>query len=325
MIYRLAFWISISILFISSCERRSLTYDYHEGYVLGIHTDWSSLEERPLGMSIRCYPRDGSEPTIEQSNDVDYNTIRLVSGVYDIVVFNQVPSDFARLNFRGLDSYNDLEIYGVKSPFNKNWNKDLTYYEEPNFFAVDTLVGLEVTEDMTGYFSKNNGLVAAEDIYFAPPLVTYTMKINIVMQGVQYMRSVRATISNLGSNYFLADGSRSEGNASHQLQAWKLTIDEADKTKGVLSTSLQTFGLSDIDDEFNMFNIFIQLRDKDHTEVRKSFVLDDLIVEDDLTLTLDATLDYGESLPEIEIEDGGGFDAEIGGWDDDVIEDIEIN
>ena len=325
MMYRLAFWITIFFLFVSSCERRPLTYDYQAGYVLGVHTDWLHLPNRPLGVSIRCYPRDGDKPTVIQSNNVDYNTVRLRSGIYDIVVFNQIPSDFTRLHFRGLDIYDDLEIYGVKSPFNKNSNKDFTYYEEPNFIAVDTMVGFEVTDDMVGYFSKNNGLVAAKDIYFTPPLVIYTMHINVIIKGIQYMRSVRANISNLACSYRFCNGSRSDGSATHQLDEWSLKSDAVDKTKGVLSTRLETFGLCDIDDAYKMFNMFIKLRDKEQTEIRRSFILDDLITEDNLTLKLDVTLDFGEPLPEIEIEGGGGFDAEVGDWDDDVIEDVEIH
>ena len=316
----------IMLIHLTGCERRALTYKQKLGYVIGIRSDWSALETKPLGESVMCYPRDGGAPTVVQTNSVNYTTVALKQGIYDIIVFNQIPSDFGRLNFRGLDAYNTLEIYGVPMGKHESWESDLLCIEEPNSFAVQKLEGFEVTQEMVEHATTS----ALENtiIDFAPPKVIYTIHIKIEVENIQYLRSARATISNFAGSYRFHDSQRIDNTAAHRLEQWELVVDKNDKTKGCLISVINTFGISDKEIKEKKLNLSIQLKDKDRTVVSESFGIDKLIKEHEKEMKLSLPLKITNKLPEIDIEGGGdedgGFDAEIGGWEGDVNQDVNI-
>ena len=75
------------------CERRPLVYEKEGNCVVAINVNWEHLPIKPLGMSVICYPRDGSIPTTVSTNNVDKTNVTLKEGIYDIVVFNQILDD----------------------------------------------------------------------------------------------------------------------------------------------------------------------------------------------------------------------------------------
>ena len=320
--------ICMTLTLLIGCERRPLAYKQKFGYVIGIRSDWSSLDTKPLGKSVMCYPRDGGAPTVVQTNSVDYTTVALHTGVYDIVVFNQIPSDFGRLNFRGLEAYKIMEIYGVSMVKNESWGANLSYTEEPNLFAVETLEGFEVTKEMI--MSESKPRLASTELHFAPPKVIYTLYTKIEIQNIQYLHSVRATISNMAGSYRFHDYQRINNNAAHRMEQWKLVLDENDKTKGYIMSTINTFGISDKEIKAKILNLSIQLKDKDRTVVSEAFSVDTLIKENESQMTLTLNLKLSEPLPDIDDDDDddddddGGFNAEIGGWEDDINQDIDI-
>ena len=250
--------------------------------------------------------------------------MRLKEGVYDIVVFNQIPSDFRRLKFVGLDLYNTIEIGSVPAVTDAEWLEGIQTHEHPEHFATETLDGFEVNRDMINIQSQAT-TPSSHSINFRPSKVTYLLKAKVEIQNIQYLRSVRSVICNLSGSYRICDCRRENGDASHCLDLWELSIDEDDKTRGYITSSIEVFGISDAESIEKKLKLHLQLKDKKRTEVTTEFAVDKDIKIDNTKMEITLNLQLKTPLPEVEIEGtDGGFDAEIGGWDDDIIQDVEI-
>ena len=239
------------------------------------------------------------------------------------MIFSQIPSDFRRLRFIGLDLYNTIEIVSVPVTTTEHWLGELLNHESPEKVAVDTIGSFEVSQDLIKPQLRPS--INGHEIYSTPAKVTYFMKVKIDIENIQYLRSVRSVVSNLAGNYRFYDDSRVSGGTSHSLDGWELVVDENDKTKGYITSSIEIFGISDNELNVKMLKLHIQLKDKDRTEVNETFVIDKFIEIDNTKMEVKLNLKLKEPLPEVVIEGAdGGFDAEIGGWEDDVIQDVEI-
>ncbi|MFR9660926.1 MAG: DUF5119 domain-containing protein, partial [Rikenellaceae bacterium] len=98
-----------------ACTRRELTYSYQPTVSVAITADWSDMSEAPTGMSIYCYPESGAAPTIVQTNNTAEATVSLAEGVYSILIFNQIPSDYGTVSFSGMDSFESASIGAISA------------------------------------------------------------------------------------------------------------------------------------------------------------------------------------------------------------------
>ena len=305
------------------CERRPLVYEKEGDCAVVINVNWEQLPIKPMGMSVICYPRGGGIPTIVYTNNVDKTNVTLKEGIYDIVVFNQIPSDFRRLKFTGLDLYSSIAIESVPVVTDAKWLDGIQLHENPEHFASETLEGFEVTCDMIDIQSK--ATTPSYSLDFMPPKVTYLLKIKINIQNIQNLRAARSLICNLSSNYLICDCSREHSDASHSLDDWELFVDDNDKTSGYITSSIEVFGISDNKSIVNNLRLNLQLRDKEATELVTEFIVNNELKIDEANMVITLNLQLKDPLPDIEIEgDDGGFDAEIGDWEDDIIQDVEI-
>ena len=305
------------------CERRPIVLETGGDCIVGININWSKLPIKPLGMSLRCYPRSGRIPTIVQTNNVDETTVKLKEGIYDIVIFNQIPSDFRRLKFIGLDLYHTIEIGSVPVVTYADWLEGIQLHENPEHFASETLEGFEVSPDMIKIQSKETAPI--HSINFTPEKATYLLKVKIDIKNIQYLRSVRSVICNLSGSYRICNSKRENGDASHSLDQWNLFINKEDNTRGYITSSIEVFGIPDDESIVKMLKVYVQLKDAELTEVAMEFVVDKELEIDNTKMEITLNLQVEDPLPEIDIEgDDGGFDADIVDWEDDVIQDVEI-
>ena len=358
--------ISLCIAIIS-CERRELTYDYYPFCDVSIAVDWSyafPVIEKPTGMSVWSYPKNGGKPIINQSNNVDQIDISLREGIYDIVVFNQTPFEFGTLGFRNTGSLETLEVYAVEELASKWYTSkaesDEHILRQPEKFAVVVYRDFEVTEDMVEdtRFSrakaKAKSKVSSEtvksetksNLTLIPRGVIYDAKISIRVKGIHNLRSVRAAVSNMAEGY---ETNNNRGNITPATHIVTESTKQGSYGEGVVYMTYTTFGLmGDKDNPLYTSDNFEYWKGKLHLEVllvdnktvkEFDFNLDDSIVNviekkaDDGTplIELELLIDGYNGLSPIELPDvkpeGGsaeGFSADIENWGNEDIVDIPI-
>ncbi|MFR9592891.1 MAG: DUF5119 domain-containing protein, partial [Rikenellaceae bacterium] len=185
-----------------SCERRELTYDYSPYCEVLVNVDWSNMSETPTGMTIRAYPQDGGEPTVLQSNTITSGTLKLPAGVYNILVFNQIPSDFGTVEFRGLDKWETAEVYAAEQTSTASWtaskSDDALVVREPEDVAVATYLDVEICEDCinksTEQYKLTGERIVIATLDLKPKVVVKRTLVRVKVDGISNLLSTRAVL-----------------------------------------------------------------------------------------------------------------------------------
>lgn len=313
----------IALVAFASCERRELTYDYYPYCDVTIAVDWSTAfpaAEKPKGMSIWSYPKKGGEPIVDQSNNVDQIDIALREGTYDIVVFNQIPSDFGTLGFRGIDKLESLEVYAVEEQLVSKWytskaDEGEHILRQPEKFAVIVYRDFVVTEDMvedtraTRFKAKSetaSETTKAETkshLSLTPRRVTYDAKINIRVKGIHNLRSVRAAVSNMAEGYEI---NNNRGNITPATHIITESTKQGSYGEGVVSMTYTTFGLmGDKDNPSYASTDFEYWKGKLHLEVllvdNKTVKEFDFDLDDSIVKIIEKKAGDGTPLIELEL------------------------
>lgn len=235
-----------------SCERRDLTYGYQPTVSVVVNTDWSAMDEAPSGMSLYFYPTDGGAPTIVQTNNTATATANLAKGIYNVVVFNQVPTDYGTIAFSGLDSYSTAEVSIVetKSSWATLKSDSDSFAREPEELAVSTYEDFVVTEEAvleSMELRLKNQTKSDIDPYatlsFTPKVVIKTTRVRIRVSGIDNHQSTRATLYGMATGYHFANQASHTTMTTHLLETWTVTTYDDDPTEGELEANFTSFGL----------------------------------------------------------------------------------
>ncbi len=326
-----------------SCERQSLTYDYYPYCDIDLSIDWSNLttkgEDIPNGVSVIFYPTNGSgEYESFQKHSVNELTVAVREGVYDILIFNQVPDDFGTLTFSGMDDFSTamVEATSRESDWYTLKNGETGVTRKPEYLAVATVSGFEVTADMVSKSVRSKSTKSSDyespEIALTPKVVVSTSYVNVKVNGVHNISSVRASMSNLSIGYNFSEQKTVESTTVHLLEDWSIYKDEGSYYMGGITTEFTTFGLpstevltrADGDDWTGSLGLQLNLVDGE-TTVETSYEVGSQINidEETLSLSLDVGFTQEEGDEQVEIENvepednpssGGGFDAEVDDW-----------
>lgn len=346
-----------------SCQRRALTYDYDPTVEIVINADWSDMEGTPTGMSVYCYPEDGGKPTVAIANINSKESsirVQLGAGIYNILVFNQIPSDYGTVGFSGMESYETASINAVSTTSKWAVSKgedDLV--RDPEEVAAATYLDLEVTEEAIREIieMRSKGETKAEDMIYitidvAPKVVVKTSRVKIKLDGIHNYRSARATLYGMATGYNFAEQKSYSDKVTHILESWTSTVYEGDFRYGEITAFHTSFGLpgqttETRGDDFSQWegelDIDYLLVDN-KTIFSESYDLaghvtlaEELItasgegdnqgdVNDPADIYIDLENAPLTTLPDVKPEGGaeGGFDATIDDWGDEEIHDIPI-
>ena len=334
-----------------SCERRELTYNYRSCKV-AVHMDWSRLEQAsgvaPSGMSVMFYPQQEGDVVMVQSNHIDKAIVALRAGRYNILVFNQIPSDFGTIAFKGMDSFETAEVFA--KPMDSKWYKptggDEIIARKPEYLAVATYLDFEITEEMVDeamQLDDEYGEVPPSVILdFEPKLVIKNISIQMRVVGIQNIQAVRAAIKGMSVGYHFASCKSRSNTATHLLEEWQKTNYEGTSTEGELRTVLASFGLpkqltsTKSEDDWTGSLAFEILLVDNKTLIKQESFLDKHFVtlpggeqSADLLIKVGLSTDPDDKpieLPDVEPEGdgGGGFEGDLGDWEDEEIVDIPL-
>lgn len=337
------FAVAILSLAATSCDHKAICLMHPHAAPMKINVDWSDFMEKetPSGMTVIVYPHDGGAPISTKSNTISHVLVNLPMGHYNTIVFNQSETEFGSLEFRNLSSYQNAEVTTVQAPTKWYTTKDQNerIVHEPEWFGTDNHENAEVTAQMiaqsTKDFAQNNhgsrsGTKGEIDlIHLKPQNIIHTVNVSVHIKNIYNLRSARAALEGIAEGYKLGAGKRSSNQVTHLLEEWSMTTDPQDPTQGTIKAKLLCFGLPDnhkATPQENTLNLSLLLIDN-KTILDYTFHVGDQFVEDqEEHLTLHLEIDLGNPLPDIEPEDdqGGGFDATVTDWGEEIEHEVEL-
>lgn len=321
---------------LTSCTHKELCLSHHHTARVRIRTDWSEFTvEKPTGMSVHVYGEDGEEMRRALSNNTAFVDMELVPGFYDVMVFNQSPSEFGTIRFEKLDSRKDAAAMGelTKSLWFKADEEPVI--SEPEWFGTEIREGLEVSSVMmqaspqirktrSSDFPEANTLVT-----MVPRSIIYTISVTVKIRGIYNLKAARASLSGLAAGYKLGEGHQTEATATELMETWTMTREASDPTIGYVHTEITSFGLPwrhSGTKEDNVLSLSLLLVDN-KTKIDCTFQCGDSFVEDkENGMKLNIYKEADKALPDVKPEGGssGGFDAKVDDWGDEEIIDIPV-
>ncbi len=336
-----------------SCERRELTYDYSPYCEVVVNLDWSGMNNPPTGMSIRAYPQDGGEPIVYQSNIITSETLKLPVGVYNILVFNQIPSDFGSVNFRGLDKWNTAEVYPIPQTA-KAWattKADKTIVREPEDVAVATYTDVEINKESIRKSNEQYKLtgkrVVAQTLDLKPRIVVKRTLVRVKVDGIYNLRSTRAVLTGMSEGYNFSTQQSLSPKVSHVLEDWNIEDFAYGERYGETNTYFMSFGLPSTTtstravDDWNG-SIYLQMLLVDNKTIiehtadisKNTNTSEDEESKEDIEVNIMVKIGFSDDddddqipvLPDVKPEGASdsGFDATIDDWGDEEEHNVPI-
>ncbi len=307
-------------LVLAACEHKELCYQHPHDSRTRIEVDWSQFtKETPTGMSVVVYPQsDGAVQTV-LSNTMSHVYVTLTPGLYHTLVYNQSPSEFASVLFRGLDKFATAEVYANDA--RSNWYR--TRAGEEKLGTTPEWIGTDSEEQMEADGDPDK--VAA---VLTPRNIVHTITFTVELSGIHNYRSARASLTGLASGYMLGLGRTTDSEVTHLLESWTKTVDASDPTRGSITAQITCFGLpyghTARPDE-NLFTLSILLADN-QTVLDFPFSIGDKFGwtdKGDLHLSVHLAID--EPLPDVQPAgtSSGGFDVTVDDWGDE--EQVEVD
>lgn len=334
-----AYWM---IAILSGCHHKELCYMHPHTAPMKVNVDWSAFEEKevPTGMTVMVYPHDGSQPVVTKSNTTTHVLVQLAAGRYNSIVFNQSETEFGTINFRNMEDYRTAEVVAIQAPTKWYTTRDQNerIVHEPEWFGTDNYENAEVTPDMlalsTEQYLQNSGTTRGTKggidlINHKPENIIHTINITVHIKNIQNLKSARAAMEGIAEGYKLGLGQRSPNQVTHLMEEWSMTPDPQDPTQGNIKAQLLCFGLPDghkATPQENIFNLSLLLADN-KTILDYKFEVGDQFAEDDTAhLTLHLKIQLPEPLPDVKPEggQGGGFDATVNDWGEEIEHEVEL-
>jgi len=323
--------------FLSSCERRDLTY--YETAEITLTVDWSECgldneEEAARGATAVFYPTDGGEPKIFLMGDYSREAVRLPIGTYNIILFNRSFTDFSNTAFRGSDKYETLEAYSKQVETRVDGGADTrTITASPEKLASASVEGFVVTEDMLGNYSQatfgKSGYSATPadghcTLHFVPEKRTHEVVAVIRVEGLNNIRSATCRLNGISESVFLATGKTSEIRVAQEFSPSNPVFDEGSLFNGTLTGRFNVFDI----DFSHSHNLWIEARLVDGKTTFKGDYDNVKVTEKDngegvVTIYVEAQTD---KIPDVKPEGGSdsGFDVDVDGWGDDENTDVPL-
>jgi len=234
---------------VSSCDFRPLYIEGETPVEVLVVTDWTQLGADPEGSSIYFYPEGGGEPSAFRTNSVTRTIVKVPSGYYTVLVFNRTVDEYGTMKFDGMKSLAGAEAILEDKLFSWTGRSDTvgrTVYEPEEIvvgrndhFYVRTM-DERMKESTKG---DADAYAAIDSVSVKPRRMVYAGNVSVRVNGIQNVRSVRAYLTGMAGEAYLATRSAGDTLATHVLEDWKVERDETDYTKGYVKTGFSSFGL----------------------------------------------------------------------------------
>ena len=312
-----------------ACTFRPLYIEGETPVKVLVITDWAQLGSLPSGASINFYPETGKTFWPFRTNSVSKAIVSVPSGYHNVMVFNRTTDEFGSMSFDGMDKLGTSRAILESKLFPWVGRADSigrTVYEPEELVVGRTdhfLVRSQIEREAELWeqgkeIPDRDELVDSVEVY--PRRVPYVGYVNVRVNGIHNIRSVRAYLTGMAGDAYLSTRTAGDSLATHVLENWKLVRDEADYTKGLVTATFSCFGLPDrykgnLHEKNNKLVMQFMLVDN-RTVIQEIRYVGDVADqnEDERTVTFNAAVD----LPDVKPEGGSesGFDVTITDWED---------
>lgn len=320
------------LLAISSCKRDHLYYEGLHTATVIVNPDWTKSHLHPNGVTVYAYnSSDGSlykrfPPVSAQERCY----IQLPKGNYTLVVMNDTPEEFAdRIDFIGEENLNTLQAKGVqdlKRSKIENASGSLYCIVEPDTLAVALYSNLNITQQQIDYFwDKPENTVSPENaikINVEPQRVVTMINIKAHVKGLKYARGT--TISyfrGLAEGHMLGQGQNSMESVAQSFILNQRVFDPGSDSDGTIKASFLSFGMLGDGNTSSRYYLDINFVLINGEPYPLTFDVTDLITVDiSLNLQLSLNINLEIELPEVIGDEGGGFNPDVGEWEDEIVD-----
>lgn len=315
----------------ASCTFRPLYIEGETPLKVLVITDWTQLGAVPSGASINFYPETGKHYWPFLTNSVSKATVSVPSGYHSVMVFNRTADEFGSMTFDGMDQLGTARAVLESRLFSWVGRADTigrTVYEPEDLVVgrTDHFYVRSMTEREAELWERGADAVSigevVDSVEVVPLRVPYVGSVSVRVNGIHNIRSVRAYLTGMAGDAYLATRRSGDSLATHVLESWTVRRDEADYTKGSVNASFSCFGLPEqyIGSPFETNNkLVIQFKLVDNTTVIQEIryvgdVADQN--EDERTVTFNVSVPV--DLPDVKPEGGSesGFNVGFTDWEE---------
>ncbi len=207
------------------------------------------MSKTPTGLSIYAFPENGGKPTVIWSNAISSETIKLAAGVYNILVFNQIPSDFGTVSFRGLNSWETAAVYS-NNETKAQWaisRAESQVVRQPEIVAAATYTGIEISkkciEESIEEYKHTGKRILAHTLNLKPKIVVKKTFVRVKVEGIHNLRSTRAVFTGMSIGYNFSTQQSIRESVSHVMEKWKINPFEYGDRLGETNGYFLSFGL----------------------------------------------------------------------------------
>ena len=320
------------LLAISSCKRDHLYYEGLHTATVIVNPDWTKSHLHPNGVTVYAYnSSDGSlykrfPPVSAQERCY----IQLPKGNYTLVVMNDTPEEFAdRIDFIGEENLKTLQAKGVqdlKRSKRENASGSLYCIVEPDTLAVALYSNLNITQQQIDYFwDKPENTVSPENaikINVEPQRVVTMINIKAHVKGLKYARGTTVSyFRGLAEGHMLGQGQNSMESVAQSFILNQRVFDPGSDSDGTIKASFLSFGMLGDGNTSSRYYLDINFVLINGEPYPLTFDVTDLITVDiSLNLQLSLNLNLEIELPEVIGDEGGGFNPDVGEWEDEIVD-----
>ena len=290
-----------------------------------IPVDWTHFkEEQPTGMTVALYPYDLTQTyKAYLSNDLSHVDALLQQGSYHVLVYNQSTTEFGSLHFEGMENFSTAKVMAnnyVSTWYKSRGDADRTA-KSPEWLATGGIDSIAVTKQMV----NTDSIYSTDTI--SPLNIIYKVNIHVKVKGIYNIRSARASLEGMAEGYVFSTKQPTSSAITQLIEQWSLKADKDNPANGVLSATIQSFGLPFGHQGLatdNSLRLSLLLVDN-KTQQDYEFEVGDKFNKEEDSLNLDLDLEIDTPIPDVKPEGGssGGFDATVEDWGDDINIDID--
>ena len=319
--------LSLVVLVVSACAHKELCIEHPHLVPVRVDADWDNFSELPINMSVMFFPKDGSEVMTIHNNNHRTARTKLPVNTYDVVVFNELMTDFGTVGFRNMKNFAQAEAYLTDQTQLKILKKspDEEVMADPERFGVAVIKDYQVTQEMLDTYRNQlkMGLPTDDNVVeVSPEDKAHQVEVRINAKGLQYVHSMESSLSGLAGGYLFADDLPSSDRVTHRLTEWqKVQTSETEEGDGYLRGICRSFGLPNDhtgEPEQNVLRMSVLLVDL-RTLMEFEFPIGDRIYAETtadglmFTIELDEDIVFPEVHPEENVDNGLVIDPSFDG------------
>lgn len=245
-------WCCLSVFYIvllSGCEHKELCMEHPHLVPVRVEAEWDKFGELPMYMTVLFFPQDSSKVICIQNYNPNSATASLAVNTYDVVVHNELMNELGGIKFRNMDKFTTAEAYAsnVLTQYSMTKSAEEPVVADPEHLGIAIIRDFEVTQEMLEayWYQRDMGLQIEENILkVSPEDRVYSLEVKIHALGVQYVRSVNASLTGLAEGYMIHSEKPSTHRVSHLITNWqKVTPSVNNPDEGYLRGTCLCFGL----------------------------------------------------------------------------------